>query len=469
MPQVIQQNIGPQHLMLTITVEKSDYEARLNKRLKEYAAHAQFKGFRPGHVPMSMVKGRVGNAMLAEEINQTVDKSLNDFFQEGKIQIIGNPIPQTEEAPVLNINAPADYTFVFEVGLYPEIEVQGLDASNILEHHVLPVTDADVDEQWESMRKGASSLEDVDDHVQAEDVFSVSLQEIENGEPKADGYSRDAVLLRQQDLSDYYQGAFLGKTLGESVDIEDVLSLEKSADEKIVRRYILDLPAEAPLPGALRATVRGVRRPVPAVVNEAFFQRFFPEHVTTEEQARQFLREAIFSQKNQLSTALLNDRIVLHLLRLNQPELPMAFLEKLILRNTETELEAEQLEKQLQNFAATLRWATIKRTLGTAAQVNVSNQDLDRFIWSYMQENFGFVNQQFFDQFAQRFYDDEKFVQDAAERIFEQKVLQYAAGLVGKQTIESTPEALAEMREELRRETRAIFAADEPAEVETAE
>jgi hypothetical protein len=229
---------------------------------------------------------------------------------------------------------------------------------------------------------------------------------------------------------------------------------------------MLSLTDDEPLPGPLRASVRGIRRPVPAEPNEAFFQRFFPAQVTDEASAREFLRGGIFLDKNRAANALLHDRIVLHLLSSNEMELPVAYMEKLVRHNDERDWTEEEMAKQLQSLAATIRWTSIKRKLGTAAQVNVTNQDLESFIWNYMKQTFGFVNQSFFDQFAQRFYDDEKFVDDAAERIYEQKVLQYAATLVGKREYESTPEEIESQREEVRRETRAIFGQDEPVEVE---
>ncbi len=466
MPQVTQQNLGPLHLQLTITVCKADYEKKLNKRLKDYASRAQFNGFRPGHVPMNLVKNRVGNAMLAEEINEAVDTAINDYYRDEKLRPIGNPIPAAENAPKLNVHALADYEFSFEIGLYPEFEVQGLDESQVLDYPTVAVTEEEVNGQWEAVRKQNSTLVDTDDLVQDGDVLSVSLQELENSEPKTDGFSRDAVLLSLRNLSEHYQGEFLGKALGESVDIEDVSLLEDGSSLQILRRHMLSLTDDEPLPGPLRATVRGIRRPVPAEPNEAFFQRFFPAHVTDEASAREFLRGGIFLDKNRAANALLHDRIVLHLLSSNEMELPVAYMEKLVRHNDERDWTEEEMAKQLQSLAATIRWTSIKRKLGTAAQVNVTNQDLESFIWNYMKQTFGFVNQSFFDQFAQRFYDDEKFVDDAAERIYEQKVLQYAATLVGKREYESTPEEIESQREEVRRETRAIFGQDEPVEVE---
>lgn len=458
MSQVIQQTLGPQHLLLTVTINRSEFEPTLNKRLKEYGANIKVNGFRPGHVPMGIVRGRVGNAILAEEINERVDKAMNEFIEGNNQRIIGRPLQVMDNPPAPNINALEDYHFQFEVAFFPEIEVQGIDNSEVIDHHVLPVGDEELNEKWEAIRKEAATLEDTDDQVEADDLFSVSLQEIENGTPKPGGYSRDAVMLAYKDLREYYQAAFVGKKPGESVEIEDILSLDTVSNEANVRKYILDLPKETPLPGALRATITGVRRPVPAVVNEAFLSRYFPPNVTNEEEARELLRKGISQSKNQVANALLHDRLVLHLMQHNPLDLPMDFMRKLIRENNENRLSEEALEANLGYLMNTVHWSNIKRTLGEQFQVNVATQDIDSYIWSYMQAQFGFVNQQFFDQFAQRFYDDEKFIQDAAEEIFESKVLSYVSGMVTRNTMETTEEAILEMRRAVRKEVGSYFA-----------
>ena len=46
--------------LMTMTIEKADYEEKVNKTLKEYRKKANFPGFRPGMVPMGMIKKQFG-------------------------------------------------------------------------------------------------------------------------------------------------------------------------------------------------------------------------------------------------------------------------------------------------------------------------------------------------------------------------------------------------------------------------
>jgi trigger factor len=117
----IEQNtIDALNAELKIQLQPEDYNERYEKALKTYRKRAQIPGFRPGHVPVSLIKARFGKALLAEEINNMLQDVIYKYIQEKQLNILGNPIPKADEE-VGNWDNPGDFHFTYELGLAPHI------------------------------------------------------------------------------------------------------------------------------------------------------------------------------------------------------------------------------------------------------------------------------------------------------------------------------------------------------------
>ena len=69
---------------------------RVDKILKDYRKNANIPGFRKGHVPMGMIKKQYETAVTADEVNKLLQENLNNYIQEEKIELLGNPLPCNE-------------------------------------------------------------------------------------------------------------------------------------------------------------------------------------------------------------------------------------------------------------------------------------------------------------------------------------------------------------------------------------
>ena len=83
--------------LLTMTVEKADYQDAVEKQLKNYRKKAQVPGFRPGMVPMGMIKKQYGTAVKVDEVNKLLGEKLYEYVRENKIQMLGEPLPNQEK------------------------------------------------------------------------------------------------------------------------------------------------------------------------------------------------------------------------------------------------------------------------------------------------------------------------------------------------------------------------------------
>ncbi len=134
--------------LLTVTLEKSDYKDKVEKQLINYAKNAQVPGFRKGKVPLSMVRKQYEAGIAFEEINKQVSEALNNYVNEHKLRLVGQPVPQ----PVDELNHNAEQlTVSFEIGYEPDFTV---DLSQYeAPHYKVEASDKEINQSIENMQK----------------------------------------------------------------------------------------------------------------------------------------------------------------------------------------------------------------------------------------------------------------------------------------------------------------------------
>ena len=75
--------------LLTLTIEEADYKADVEKKLKEYRRRANMPGFRPGQVPMGLIRRQVGNSVKVDAINEVLGKEMQKYISDNKLAVLG--------------------------------------------------------------------------------------------------------------------------------------------------------------------------------------------------------------------------------------------------------------------------------------------------------------------------------------------------------------------------------------------
>lgn len=120
---VLQNKIDDLNLQLTIEVAAADYAEIERKKLAERKRNAEFKGFRKGMVPVSLIKKVYGEQCLVESVNQVIAQALDNHITENKLHILGEPLA-AENQPELDWASGNDFSFVFDLGLSPELNFE---------------------------------------------------------------------------------------------------------------------------------------------------------------------------------------------------------------------------------------------------------------------------------------------------------------------------------------------------------
>ena len=117
--------------LMTVTIEKADYEEKVQKTLKDYRKKANVPGFRPGMVPMGLIKKQYGTAIKVDEVNRLLGEKLYEYIRENKIQMLGEPLPSEKQVPQ-DLEGDGPFTFVFDIAVAPEFKAETTTTSPLM-------------------------------------------------------------------------------------------------------------------------------------------------------------------------------------------------------------------------------------------------------------------------------------------------------------------------------------------------
>ena len=129
------QNVDKVSALLTVNIEKADYQEKVEKVLKTYRQKANIPGFRKGMVPMSLIKKQFGKAVLAEEVDKLMQEKVNEYIHENKVNMLGMPLPNAEKMQPVDFDTQENFEFVFDIALAPEFnaEITNQDTEAVIE------------------------------------------------------------------------------------------------------------------------------------------------------------------------------------------------------------------------------------------------------------------------------------------------------------------------------------------------
>ena len=187
MPTVVRENVDELSAVLTVKLAPDDYLPKLNAELKKYAQKAQIKGFRKGKTPESYVKKLYGQSVLLDIVNNEVKEGLSNFIRDEKLLLFGEPLINEKQViydfDVFHLEA---MDFLFDVGLYPEVKLLGLDKDTTYDYFVQEVPGDKVEEAYQNLLKDLGEPSPIEKEFTLGDLLTCDLTELIDGEEKAD-------------------------------------------------------------------------------------------------------------------------------------------------------------------------------------------------------------------------------------------------------------------------------------------
>ena len=191
----VQNKIDDLNLELTLTVEAADYEPARKKKFNEVKKSADFKGFRKGMVPASLIQKVYGGQILADAVNDVLGTELEKFISENNLHILGEPLA-SEKQPEIEWNEGADYTFIFDIALSPEVNFE-VEKTDEVPHYSVTVSAKDKAPMIENLKKYYEEKKD-EEPKSDEDI------EKEVTERMKEEFKQEAEWRLSKDIRDFY-------------------------------------------------------------------------------------------------------------------------------------------------------------------------------------------------------------------------------------------------------------------------
>lgn len=424
MPTVTRENIGLLNDKITVTVQTDDYLPSFEKQLKQFAKSANIPGFRKGMVPAGIVKKMHGPALFADEVLRSVEKKLVDYLQGEQLDIFAQPIPSAENsADQLNMNAPSDYSFSFEIGLKPSFD---LNLSTVtLPRYKVNVTEEMVNDEVDRLQARLGKMSEPELVDNDENVLNVTFEEegVENAPKK-----ENSLLVK------YFTPAFRAQLMGLKTDSTVTLDLRTAFEEKERDWLIKDLGvdgSDASLDKKYTMTIIKVGLVEKRALNEEFFKEAFPtKEVKTEEEMRQLIREDIQKQWDSHARNLLHHELYHVLLEKTTMDFPESFLKKWMQNGGEKPKSAEEVENEFPTFKDQLRWTLISDKIVKDNNLDVNPEELKEYMRQQILGYFGGMsmdgNIEWLDSYVDRMLKDEQQVESSYRRLITEKLFGWA-------------------------------------------
>lgn len=423
---ITKENIDDLNAVLSVHIVKADYEEKVNEVLLDYKKKANIKGFRPGKVPMGMIKKMYGLNVQVEEINKIVSEGINNYITEEKVDILGDPIPKMEDEEGIDFENKEDFTFTFELGITPEFEIN-LSSKNKLPYYEIKIDDKIRKDFLENYTKKFGDYS-VGDLIEEEDLLKADIIELdENGEKAENGIQADSSTLSVSVIKDdKIKKSFIGKKIGDIIDFD--IKKAYPNDFEIAGILQKDKEAVGDVKGVYRATVKEINRFNPAEVNQVLFDKVYGEGtVKSEEEFIEKLEQEIADNLKKESDykALIDARKMA--IEKTSFELPQDFLKRWLTK-VNKDLSEEDIEKDFENFLQDLRWQLIRNKIAQEKEVKIEEEDL-------MAEARNFTRMQFqqyglyyaadeqIDNFAKEMLKKEEDYKKIADKVVEEKVV----------------------------------------------
>ena len=356
-----QNRIDDLNLELTISVAAEDYADSRKKKLNDYRKKAEFKGFRKGMVPMSLVEKMYGQSALVDSVNDVVAGELNSFINENSLRVLGEPLP-SEDQPETEWVAGNDFVFKFDIAENPAIAFE-LSKDDEVTYYTITVTEAAKNEMKNNLLRQYGSLEE-GDAAKEEDFIIVDF---EQGETKVEG---TYVALRN--VAEAARKAFVGVKPGDVLDVNVNEAFENETDRASMLKVSKD--ELATLDPMFKMTVKNVKTFVNAPLTEETFEKIFG--VKTEAEFDAKIEERIRAEYAQEADFRFSKDAKTYILEKAGVNVAEKFLKRWVYVVNEGKFTMEDIEKDWDLFIIDYKWQMVRNYLMDKYNVKIEEADL---------------------------------------------------------------------------------------------
>ena len=430
---ITRENIDELNVVLKVEISKPDYEDKVENILKDHRKKANIKGFRPGMVPIGLVKKMYGRAVQIDEINKIVTENIQKYITDEKLEILGDPIPKADEQEKIDFDTREDFTFSFELGLTPAIDLNLTKKNKITQYDII-IDNKMKNDYLDNYTRRYGELRKADT-TEDKDVIKGKLEAIDKDGtvlpegPSIEETSLGIDIIREKKI----KKQFIGKSLNASIDFD----LKKAFPNDTEVAGLLHKKKEeiADLQGNFRFTINEISRFHPAELGTELFNRIFGEGVVNSEE--EFMKkiedEISINLKRETDFKLMMDikNLAIEKTDFNLPE---EFLKRWLLKVNEN-TTTEQIEKEFDNFRKDLKWQLMRNKAARDNEVKISEEELLKEASNITRSQFQqyglfYATEEQINNYAKETLKREEDAKRIADKILEEKVILLLKDLV---------------------------------------
>ena len=362
-------NIDKVNAEATVVIEPADYTENYAKAVKDAKKKLNMPGFRPGMVPVGLIKKQFGPGLLAEEVNKLLSDKLFSYIQENKVQMLGSPLPQDVNNQVELVEG-GTFTFKFDLAIAPEFDAT-LTKKDKLTYYDVEVSDEMIDRQVEMYRQRGGKYEQVDSY-QDNDMVKGVVTELEGENPVS---VEGAVMLPKYFRNDGQKKLFEGAKPNDVIKFNPAKAYDNNEAE-LASLLKVDKAEALQHTGDCQFQITEITRFVPGPLNEELFESVFPGgEVKTEEQFRARIKDTIASQFVKDSDyKFILDVKKYEAEKLGKLEFPEEKLKKIMVANAGG--DEKKVEENYEKSIEELTWHLVKEQLVEKCEIKVNDDDV---------------------------------------------------------------------------------------------
>ena len=421
------ENVDKVSALLTINIEKADYEDKVKAALKDFSKKASLPGFRPGKVPASLIQKRFGAEIKAEEINKVMGEEVNKYIRDNKVNMLAEPMPNEEKTPAIDFETQDDFTFAFDIALAPEFDAK-LTKKDKLTYYDIKVDDALVDQQVQSYQQRGGQQVKAESY-EPRDMVKGLLQQLDADGSTLEGGIRveEAVMLPEYMKDDDEKAKFQGAKLGDVITINPAKAFGDNATELASLLHI-DKEAAAEMKADFSLQISEILRYEPAKLSQELYDQMLGKDVVkSEEEFRKFIADDIKRNFNSEAEYQFTQDLRTYVLdRIGKVEFPEALLKRFMkLRNQDK--GEEYVEENFEKSLPELLWHLAKEQICDQLEIKVQHEDVLETAKAFTRIQFaqyGMINlpEESITNYAAEMLKNEQQAQGLVERTVENKL-----------------------------------------------
>lgn len=356
--------------ILSVTIQEADYSALVEKQLKNFRQKANIPGFRPGMVPMGLIKKQYGVAVKAEEINKLLQTKIFEYIRENKVDMLGEPLPIEEQQAGINMAEDKDFTFEFEIALAPKFDAV-LDKEDKLTYYKIQPTDEMIDGQANAYAQRCGEYKQVESYENGDMLKGTLTESVENGI-----VVREAVMMPSYMKNDDQKALFAGSKVNDVVTFNPTVAFDGNEAElsSLLKVEKSEVAAHA---GEFTFAVTEITRFVASELNQEVFDAAFgKDAVKSEEEFRAKITEQFESRFEVESDYKLLMDVRTHLMeKVGKLEFNESILRRIMDMNKGEGTESVS-EEDFQKSLTELSWHLVKEQLAKKFEIKIDDNDV---------------------------------------------------------------------------------------------